>query len=246
MSAAQPIVVFTDGAAKGNPGPGGWGAIIVTPAGEVTELGGRASGSTTNNRMELSGAIAALSALRGVPGALEIYTDSTYVIQGISGWIFGWRKRGWKTAAGGDVLNRDLWEELDDLVKARGKGGIRWHYVRGHAGTPGNERVDEIADGLARGQDVTLYRGPLIGYEHAILDLPSETDVPVRAPSSNGGGARAKAAPYSYLSLVDGQLVRHTTWADCERRVKGRSGARFKKAMSQADEAAILREWKID
>jgi ribonuclease HI len=237
------IVVFTDGAAKGNPGPGGWGAIIVTPDGEVTELGRRAAETTTNNRMELTGAIEALSALRSTPGVLAIYTDSTYVIQGIGGWIFGWRKRGWKTAAGGDVLNRDLWERLDDLVTARGKGGVAWHYVRGHAGIPGNERVDEIADGLAQGRPIELYRGPLIGYPYAILDLPSETGVPPRSASS---GARAKGTPYSYLSLVDGQLARHATWAECERRVKGRAGARFKKAMSPTDEAAILREWRIE
>lgn len=85
----QPIVVFTDGAAKGNPGPGGWGAIIVMPAGEVAELGARAPLTTTNNRMELTGAIMALSELRSVPGTLAIYTDSTYVIQGIRAWIFG-------------------------------------------------------------------------------------------------------------------------------------------------------------
>src|SRR6188474_2657295 len=111
MASAQPIVVFTDGAAKGNPGPGGWGAIM------------------------------ALSELESVPGPLAIYTDSTYVIQGIRAWIFGWRKRGWRTATGGDVLNRDLWEQLDALVAARGRGTVAWHYVRGHAGTPGNERV---------------------------------------------------------------------------------------------------------
>ncbi len=239
------IVVFTDGAAKGNPGPGGWGAIIVTPAGDVTELGARAAQTTTNNKMELTGAIEALSALRGVAGPVAIYTDSTYVIQGIRGWIFGWRKRGWKTAAGADVLNRDLWERLDALVSARGKGGVAWHYVRGHAGIPGNERVDAIADGLAQGLPIALYRGPLIGYPHAVLDLPSETDVPARSPSA-GGAARVKAAAYSYLSVVDGELARHTTWADCERRVKGRAGARFKKAMSAADEAAILREWRIE
>jgi ribonuclease HI len=187
----------------------------------------------------------ALEHLRDVPGAVAIYTDSTYVIQGIRGWIFGWRKRGWKTAAGADVVNRDLWERLDELVRTRGKGGIVWHYVRGHAGIPGNERVDEIADGLAQGREISLYRGPLIGYPHAILDLPADTDVPARSPSPAAAGSRSKAAPYSYLSVVDGQLARHSTWADCERRVKGRAGARFKKAMSQADEAAILREWNI-
>jgi ribonuclease HI len=242
--AVQPIVVFTDGAAKGNPGPGGWGAIIVTPAGEVAELGARAAMTTTNNRMELTGAIMALSELRNVPGKLAIYTDSTYVIQGIRGWIYGWRKRGWKTATGGDVLNRDLWEQLDALVSARPKGDIAWHYVKGHAGIPGNERVDAIADGLARGEAVTLYRGPLLGYEHAILDLPSDTDVPVRT-SPPAGSSSPKGKPYSYLSVVDGELARHATWAECERRVKGRAGARFKKAMNQADEADILRDWRI-
>jgi ribonuclease HI len=240
----QPIVVFTDGAAKGNPGPGGWGAIIVTPDGEVTELGGRAAERTTNNRMELTGAIQALSALRGVPGPLSIYTDSTYLIQGIRAWIFGWRKRHWKTAAGGDVLNRDLWEALDDLVSARGKRAVEWHYVRGHAGIPGNERVDEIADGLAQGEEITLYRGPLSGYAHAVLDLPSDTNVPQRTSSPGIRESRTKT-PYCYLSVVDGELARHSTWAECERRVKGRAGARFKKAMSQADEATILREWNI-
>jgi ribonuclease HI len=245
MNDFQAIVVFTDGAAKGNPGLGGWGAIIVTPGGEVTELGARAAGTTTNNKMELTGAIEALSALQEVPGRLAIYTDSTYVIQGISGWIFGWRKRGWKTATGADVLNRDLWERLDALVSARGKGGVAWHYVRGHAGTPGNERVDAIADGLAQGLPIELYRGPLIGYPHAVLDLPSDTGVPARSPSSSGG-ARAKGTPHAYLSLVDGELARHATWADCERRVKGRPGARFKKAMTAADEAAIRREWRIE
>jgi ribonuclease HI len=243
---SQPIVVFTDGAAKGNPGPGGWGAIVATPGGQVTELGGRSPQATTNNRMELTGAIQALAELRTVPGSVAIYTDSTYVIQGIRGWIFGWRKRGWKTASGGDVLNRDLWEQLDDLVRARGPGAIEWHYVRGHAGIPGNERVDEIADGLAQGRDIVLYRGPLIGYPPAIFDLPSETAVPARSSSSGRGESKSKGAPYSYLSVVDGQLARHATWAECEQRVKGRSGARFKKAMSASDEAAILRDWRIE
>lgn len=241
----QPVVVFTDGAAKGNPGPGGWGAIIVLPEGQVMELGGRAEGATTNNRMELTGAIQALAALRAVRGTLAIYTDSTYLIEGIRGWIFGWRKRGWKTAAGGDVLNRDLWEQLDDLVSTRGKGAIAWHYVRGHAGTPGNERVDEIADGLAQGKPIALYRGPLIQYPHAILDLPEDTNLPRRAPAASARRESPKA-PHSYLSVVDGQLARHATWAECERRVKGRAGARYKKAMTPADEAAILREWNIE
>jgi ribonuclease HI len=237
-----PIIVFTDGAAKGNPGPGGWGAIVVTPDGRVTELGGAAA-HTTNNKMELTGAIHGLAAVRGADGPLAIYTDSTYVIQGIRDWIWGWRRRGWKTAEGADVQNRDLWEQLHALVTEREKDTIAWHYVRGHVGIPGNERVDAIADGLARGAGVTLYSGALTGYGVAILDLPDDTSVPKRTST---GARKEKVAAHSYLSVVDGKPMRHASWADCERRVRGRSGALFKKATSPADEVAILRNWRID
>jgi len=241
----QPIVIFTDGASKGNPGPGGWGVVIVTPDGQVTELGG-GEAPTTNNKMELTGAIQALLQVRDLPGRLAVHTDSTYVITGIREWIFGWLRRGWKTAAGADVLNRDLWERLWGLVTARGKGGIEWHYVRGHVGIPGNERVDEIADAFATGQDPGLYRGALSGYGRSILDVPSDTSLPKRASGSSASQGKSSAKAYSYLSVVDGAPMRHGTWAECEQRVKGRSGARFKKATSAADELAIWREWRVD
>lgn len=242
---AQPIVVFTDGASKRNPGPGGWGVVIVTPDGHVTELGGGAA-MTTNNKMELTGAIEALAHVRDLSGRLAIYTDSTYVIQGIESWVHNWRRRGWKTATGGEVLNRELWEALHALVTARPARSITWHYVRGHSGIPGNERVDAIADGFAVKGSVPLYDGPLMGYGIPILDLPDDTSVPKRSGSNGGSGrSSAKGPAYSYLSVVDGTPMRHSTWADCERRVKGRSGARFKKATSAADEAAILKAWQI-
>jgi ribonuclease HI len=236
------VVVFSDGATKGNPGPGGWGVVVVTPDGRVRELGGGAA-QTTNNRMELTAAIRALECVRALDGPLAIYTDSTYVIKGIREWIWAWRRRGWKTADGADVQNRDLWEEMYDLVSQRGRTTIEWHYVRGHVGTPGNERVDQIADGFARQQPVDLYEGPLHGYSIAVLDVPEDTTVPVRPA---GSVRRDKTPAHSYLSVVDGKPMRHATWAECERRVKGRSGALFKKATSAADEAAILRGWHID
>jgi ribonuclease HI len=236
--------VFTDGAAKGNPGPGGWGAIIVTPDELVTELGG-GSPHTTNNKMELSGAIAALEELAAVPGAVRIYTDSTYLIQGITLWVWGWRKKGWKTATGGEVLNRDLWERLFAVASARGSKGIDWCWVRGHVGTPGNERCDEIAVAFALQQAASLYRGPLTNYEIDVLTVPGETALPKRFTSTSGNGA-TKAKAYSYLSFVDGVPMRHSTWAECEQRVKGRSGARFKKATSAADERAILHGWGVN
>jgi ribonuclease HI len=234
----EPFLVFTDGAAKGNPGPGGWGVVIATADGRVTELGGGAR-HTTNNQMELSGAIEALRRLRTAPGRVALHTDSTYVIRGITEWIHGWRRRGWRTADGKPVLNRDLWEQLAALVTARGRGAIQWRYVRGHAAIPGNERADEIAVSFAAGRPTALYDGPLLGYPVPLYDVPDDTDLPPR----KSGAPAAKRAPYSYLSLVDGQPARHATWAECERRVKGVSGARFKKAMSAADETDILAAW---
>jgi ribonuclease HI len=243
---SSPIIVFTDGAAKGNPGPGGWGAIVVTPDQRVAELGGGAP-HTTNNRMELAGAIAALRHVAGRSEPVAIYTDSTYLIQGITQWIWGWRKRGWKTAEGADVLNRELWEELSSLVGSRNGSSSRveWHWVRGHVGTPGNERADQISVAFALQQHVDLYAGPLSGYPLAILQRPDETTLPKRS-TLPGASPKTRATAYSYLSVVGGIPMRHPTWADCERRVKGQPGARFKKAASAADEAAILSGWGID
>ena len=240
----HPIVVFTDGAAKGNPGPGGWGAVIVTPEGHVTELGGGAA-HTTNNRMELSGAIAALEHLSRHAPPVALYSDSSYVLKGISQWVWNWQRRGWKTQAGGDVLNRDLWEQLLSVVTARGRERVAWHWVRGHEGTPGNERVDQIAAAYSQQRSEALYDGPLAGYGLPILDLPDTSEPPTR-PAGSGSGRQTRAAAHSYLSVVDGVPMRHATWAECEGRVKGRSGARFKKAMSAADEVAILRGWGIE
>ena len=112
LGGRQATVVFCDGAAKGNPGPGGWGVVVATADGHVVELGGGAP-HTTNNRMELTAAIRGLERVASRLDAVAVYTDSTYVIKGISEWIWGWRRRGWKTAEGNDVLNRELWQDLD-------------------------------------------------------------------------------------------------------------------------------------
>jgi len=238
MAGAMPVVVFADGAAKGNPGPGGWGAIVATPDGRVTELGGGAR-HTTNNRMELTAAIEGLRHVAPSTDPVAVHTDSAYVIRGIREWIHAWRRRGWRTAGGADVVNRDLWEAL--ATAAARAGDVSWHFVRGHQGIPGNERVDEIANAFAAGKHPTLYRGPLIRYDVPVHDIPDDTRLPARNTASRS--AAAKRAPHSYVSVVDGQPMRHASWAECERRVKGRSGARFKKAMSADEEAAILRSW---
>jgi ribonuclease HI len=236
------FIVFCDGASSGNPGPGGWGAIVLDVAGgEVEELGGHVP-ETTNNRMELAGAIRALGALEGRDGDVWLYTDSTYVIRGITQWIWGWQKRGWRTAEGKDVSNADLWKALAPLVRDRKpRGELAWKYVRGHAGVPGNERVDAIAVDFSKRRRATLYAGPLRGYPHAVMDLPPDAELPEMK-------SREQTAPktaHSYLSLVGGVVERHSTWKECEARVKGRPGVKFKKAMSAADETAILAEWGV-
>jgi len=238
------IVVWTDGAAKGNPGPGGWGAIVVVPSGEVVELGGGAA-YTTNNKMELGGAIHALEHLRGREGPVALHTDSTYLIDGITKWIHGWRRRGWKTSTGSDVLNRELWERLAELLAERGRrGSVRWRHVRGHAGIPGNERCDEIAVAFSEGRRPELYRGPLSGYPIPILAPDDEVEARAKAARGSARPSRGGRA-FSYLSLLGGVAMRHATWPECERRVKGKAGARFKKAMTRAEEAEILRSWGL-
>lgn len=233
------ILIFTDGACSGNPGPGGWGAVIVTPDGAVKELGG-ADGETTNNRMEVFAAIAALKAIRQKKTKVFFFTDSTYLIRGITQWIWGWKKKGWVNGEGQAVANRELWEHLFELVMERGsQGKIEWHYSRGHVGTPGNERCDEIAVAYSQKKYVPLYEGSLLQYSIPIYDLPENTELPEMRPKVE------KKQAYSYLSLLGGTVYRHTDWPSCERRVKGQSGAKFKKAMSANDEAKILQEWGI-
>ncbi len=233
----QSLVIFTDGACSGNPGPGGWGAVLAYPDGKVLELGGFVR-DATNNQMELLATVEALEAAHDFEGPVAVYTDSTYVIRGITQWVWGWRKKEWKTAEGKDVANQALWKDLIRVTAAR-KPKVEWHYVRGHIGTPGNERVDEIATRFSTGRNVNLYRGSLLQYDVAIHDIPEDTSLPEMRPKEE------KKIAHSYLSLVNGVLERHTDWKSCEARVKGRPGAKFKKAMSAANETEILTEWGV-
>ena len=133
------VDIFTDGACSGNPGPGGWGALLRYGRVEKELSGGEAE--TTNNRMELTAAIRALDALKQ-PCKVDLYTDSSYVRDGITQWIDGWLRNGWKTASRKPVKNADLWQELE---RARGRHQVTWHWIKGHAGHPENERADELA-----------------------------------------------------------------------------------------------------
>ncbi|HEX6829342.1 MAG TPA: ribonuclease HI [Burkholderiales bacterium] len=151
MSSEQGAVVeiFTDGACKGNPGPGGWGAWLVSAGREKELCGGEAQ--TTNNRMELTAVIRALQALKR-PSRVRVHTDSQYVMNGITDWIRAWKKRGWRTADRKPVKNEDLWRELDALASLH---EVKWVWVRGHSGHDGNERADALAN---RGVETVLQK----------------------------------------------------------------------------------------
>ncbi len=138
------VEIYTDGACSGNPGPGGWGAILIWGGHRKEIKGGEAE--TTNNRMELMAAISALEALKkGVEA--DLYTDSAYVRNGITSWIHGWKRNGWRTADKKPVKNMELWQRLDEALK---RHRVTWHWIKGHAGHPENERADELArEGMA-------------------------------------------------------------------------------------------------
>lgn len=226
------IIVFSDGSSRGNPGPGGWGTIVAT-CDKVIELGGRET-HTTNNRMELLGAINGLLQLKKEKSEIIVNTDSSYVINGITKWVHGWKKNGWKNSTKDDVSNRDLWEEL---IKVSYDKKIKWNYVGGHIGVPGNERCDVIATSFADNEPINLFKGKLSDYEHDLSDIKG-CSVKKAKKSNNKGPA------YSYLSLVNGVLKIDKTWAECEKRVKGVKGnVKFKKAISLEDEKKILKEW---
>jgi ribonuclease HI len=165
----ESIYIFTDGSSRGNPGPGGWGAVVIfqeknngkqKTGFKIQELGGREE-HTTNNRMELTAAMNALHKIQDSREKIQVFTDSGYLIGGITKWIHGWQKKGWKTADKKPVLNRDLWEKLLELTDNK---KIDWKHVNSHVGVAGNERCDEIATAFADNYTPKLYSGVLQNY----------------------------------------------------------------------------------
>lgn len=253
-------IIFTDGSSRGNPGPGGWGAVVVA-GGKVEELGGGQK-HTTNNQMEIKAAIEGLkkviklgtSGKQLVPSV--IYTDSSYLINGITKWVQSWEKNDWKTKTKTEVLNKKLWQEL--LKASKGKN-IEWKYIGGHRGVLGNERCDEIATsfadslGEASGHErspsrflgtsrraLKLYKGPIEKYGIDILNIDLDNE---KSEKRTKDRTRSKAKAYSYVSSVDGMVQIHSTWAECEARVKGAKGARYKKALSTEEEREIIKSF---
>lgn len=220
MMSEETAVVYTDGSCIGNPGPGGWAVHAEFSDGRVQELGG-GDLETTNNRMELRAAIEAVR-LTARCATVTVITDSSYVQRGVTGWVAGWKRNGWQTAAKQPVENRALWEELDALADGR----VTWKWTRAHVGTPGNERCDAIARWFAEGVE-RLDRGS--GGTH----------------KKAAAGRSVTTSGMSYLSVVDGVVARHATWAECERRVRGVRGARFRKIRNEQEGREAIAAWGL-
>lgn len=241
------IVIYTDGACSGNPGPGGFAGIIALEN-TAHEVGGFEP-QTTNNRMEL---LATITSLQYVASKLSVqhqqtkinlFTDSVYVIKGITQWIFGWKKKGWKNAASEPVTNQDLWHELDQVVltlQQKFNLKIDWQYVRGHKGISGNERCDEIAVAFSKNESVYLYSGNLKNYSFDLLKTPASEPLPENSFKKTDHKTSAW-----YLVFKNGVLTKYKTWSECEAVVKGVPNVKFKKVTSEAEEATVLKSWGV-
>ena len=242
------IIIFTDGASKGNPGPGGWGAIVVENTegagkGRVIELGGGEK-NTTNNRMEMMAVIEALTHVfnnfKIKDQKIIVYLDSSYVLRGATKWVRGWQENGWITKGKKEVLNKDLWEKMSALLARKESDNIEWELLSGHVGIAGNERADKISTDFAGASQPKLLAGPLNEYKIDILNISHDA---TKKASKKKSSSRSKAKAYSYISMVKGIIKTHPTWAECEAQVKGVSGTRFKKATSAEEEREIIAEW---
>ena len=211
--------------------------MVISHGGHVVEKGGFKE-YTTNNEMELKAVVEALKEVAPKKVPVEIYTDSKYVVEGAKGWVFGWAKNGWVTKAKTDVLNKDLWQELLPLL---GKLEIDWHKVPGHVGIVGNERADVIASTFAEKGKCELYAGSQADYGH---DIHNTTYDESKAQDRSDARKRSAQKAFSYVSAVDGVVQIHQSWAECEARVKGKKGAKFKKSLDKANEGKIVREFE--
>ena len=231
------IVVYTDGSSRGNPGPGGWGSIIITPN-NVFELGGNDE-KTTINRMEMMAVLQTLQFLKDheqYDQEVIINTDSSYLKNGLEKWVYGWQKNGWLTAKKDPVLNQDLWEILLELQQLF--SNLKINHVRGHVGIPGNERADAIATGYADEDHVDLYVGPRDKYP---LDLEMKS---ISAKEVKKKKVRRTGKAYCYLAFVSGVAREFSNWEQCKQFVEGKKGAKYRRADSEFEKKQIIQSWQ--
>jgi ribonuclease HI len=236
------IIIYTDGSSLGNPGKGGYGAVIVfQKENRVIELGDFSS-MTTNNKMELTAIIESLTLLEkekvSPTTSIVIHTDSAYAINGITKWIHGWKKKNWITSTKTSVLNADLWKRLDRLNILF--SNIIFNHVRGHVGVFGNEKCDTIATSFAKGESIKLYEGSLTDYDQRILFVEKSVSSSEKKQKTVSQKNTGKA--HSYVSVIGSVVEIHKTWESCKQRVDGKN-AKFKKVFSDQEEKKLIQEW---
>jgi len=215
------VTIYTDGASRGNPGRGGWAAVVITGE-EVHEFGGYKE-LTTNNQMELQGVIGGLEVCvkKYKNDHITVNSDSQYVLLGIQNWVHGWQRNGWVTKTGDAVKNKDEWEALLGLSQQL---KITWNKVKGHAGDLGNERADYIATSFADTETADLFSGPAKGY----YALESPRSFPC------------------YMTFIDGVLTYHSTWDACKAAIAGKKGVKYKKVTSASQETDWLKQQGLE
>lgn len=214
------LTAFTDGASRGNPGPAGWGAVVAAKA-DVTELGG-AIQKGTNNEAEMEAVIHVLEKAKQEEGEVVVYTDSSYLVNGATSWIYGWQKNGWQTKKDEAVKNQQLWKKIANLQQ---EIDVTYNHIPGHAGIPANERADDIATTFADGSQPELFDGSRNQYSVSL-----DPDVQTLA-----------GAPV-YISLVDNVVRQHDSWQDCKQRVEGET-AKFRKVHTESERSDVLESW---
>lgn len=234
------VMIHTDGASRGNPGKGGWAAILMTEK-EVVELAGRKD-MATNNQMELEGAIQALAtAVKKFKGdSVVLHSDSAYVLGGLNSWLDGWVRNNWVTVTKKPVENKLQWQKLLALRDELGRD-LQLVKVAGHSGHDYNDRCDELAVAYALDKKIPLFKGSYTAYIGYLAENPP---VSIQKKAKSSSSSSSKKA-YSYVSLVDGKVYRDTSWSACEARVKGKRGAKYKKVFSKEEETELMQDYTL-
>ena len=236
--------IYTDGASRGNPGLGGWAAIIL--AGDMCmEIVGNVD-RATNNQMELAAVEAVLSDSGALSwkGSVTVYSDSMYVINGMTKWVKGWERNDWITSTKTPVENKTQWQNLLKLLREYGKR-LSVEKVKGHAGDLYNERCDELAVAAALGQKPKVFSGTVEEYKLFLEELGfSEMKLAFKKAASKSK-SKSEGVAYSYISMVNGAVYADKTWIACEKRVKGIKGAKYKKVFSKAEETELIQEYTL-
>jgi ribonuclease HI len=199
------------------------------------------SKKATNNQMELQAVLEALSnsASLSYEGSIEVLSDSAYVVNGLNSWVYGWERSGWITSTKTPVENKEIWEKLLVLIKKYGKR-LSIKKVKGHAGDLYNERCDEIAVAAALGKEEICFKGSQKDYGNFLVEIGTTNKklAPKKKKKETGPA-------YSYVSMVDGKVHADKTWAECEKRVKGKKGAKYQKVFSKAEETSLLQDYTL-